>query len=56
MLIKRYITIIIIHIIPFDEMTQYTHMAIVEHLLHSKAILHINEKVTKSYTFHYQII
>ena len=53
MLTKSYITTISIHSIPFNEITQYTNMRIVEHLLHSKTILHINEKVTKSYKLDY---
>ena len=31
MLIKNYVTIIIIQIVPFNEITQYTNMTIVEH-------------------------
>ena len=39
--------------LPSNEIAQYTNVTIVEHLLHSRTILHINEKVTKSYTFNY---
>ena len=53
MLIESYITIIVIQIIPFIEITQYTNMTVVEHLFDCKTILHINEKVTKSYNFNY---
>ena len=53
MLIKSYITTQLIQIIHFNEITQYTNMIIVERLLYSKTILHINEKVIKSYKFKY---
>ena len=53
MLIKIYVTTQLIQIIHFNEITQYTHMTIVEALLLSKAILHTNEKEIKSYTLDY---
>ena len=53
MSIKSYITIHIIQIIPFSDITQYTIMTIVEHLLDITTILHISEKVTKSSKFNY---
>ena len=53
MLIKKYFTIVNIQTIPYNEITQYTSMTTVEHLLHSRTTLHINEKVTKCYKFNY---
>ena len=46
----------LIQIRHFNEITQYTNMITVEVVLLSKTILHINEKVTKSYKFNYQIL
>ena len=53
MLIESYSTMIIIQIIPFNEITQYTNMTIVEHLLYRTISSHISEKVSKSYKFNY---
>ena len=53
MLITSYITITTIQVITFIEIAQYTNMTIVEHLLYSETVLHINEKLTKDYTFNY---
>ena len=53
MLMRSYTAIIIMQITPFNEIAQHTNMTTVEHLLHSKTILHINEKVTKSCKFNY---
>ena len=56
MLIKSYSTTQLIHIIHFNEITQYTNMVIVKASLHKIIISYINEKVTKSYKFNYQLI
>ena len=53
MLINNYITTQLTQNIHPNEITQYTNMIIVEALSHSTTISHINEKVTKSYTFKY---
>ena len=53
MLINNDITTQLIQIIHSNEIAQYTNMITVEVLLYSETISHINEKVTKSYTFNY---
>ena len=48
--------IVVIQIIPFNEITQYTNMTTAEHLSYRTISSHINEKVTKCYKFNYQTI
>ena len=49
----NYFTIITLHILRFNEITQYTNMTIVEHLLYRTSSSRINEKVTKTCNFNY---
>ena len=51
MSIKNYITTQLIHIIHFNEITQYTNMIAVEVLPYRTISSRINEKVLKSHKF-----